>query len=302
MLMSKGGLGRGLSSLIPNKSFGFEKQEALSVNDFQNGSALKVKQVNPDNIIANPYQPRTVFEEAKLKELADSIREHGILNPLVAIERADGRCELIAGERRLRAARDIGLRTVPVIVRVADNKKQLELSLIENIQREDLNPMERAVAYDRLMREFSLTQEKIAERIGKPRSGIANTVRLLQLPEAIQESLRRGEISEGHAKIILSVNGGEAQVQLWQKIKDGSLPVRAAEGEARSVQVKRHTRRATSALDPNLKHIQEELEARLGTKIVIKGTLERGTVIIEYFSREELDRMSKQWLGNELLL
>lgn len=292
MAMSKGGLGRGLASLIPNKPLGFVKPSA-------GAGVEEILHLNPGDIIANPYQPRSSFEEEKLRELGSSILAHGILNPLVVVERVLGRYELIAGERRLRAARDVGLKTVPVIVRSADAKTQLELSLIENIQREDLNPLERAAGYEQLMREFELTQEEAAHRIGKPRSVIANSVRLLQLPAEIQESLRRCEISEGHAKVILSVPGAEDQLQLWKKILGTALPVRAAEKEARTIAVKPHTRRGIG-LDPNLKALQEELETRLGTRVVVRGTMEKGQILIEYFSREELDRMRRQWFHSEL--
>lgn len=295
----KGGLGRGLSSLIPNRSFGVVQQPTARPDAARDDVQEEVRRVNPDDIIANPYQPRSVFEEEKLKELGDSIREHGIINPLVVVARTDGRYELIAGERRLRAARDSGLQSVPVIVRSADPKAQLELSLIENIQREDLNPLERAAGYERLIQEFGLTQEEAAKRVGKPRSVVANTVRLLRLPHEIQESLRAGEINEGHAKVILSVPDAPGQIQLWKKITSGVLPVRAAEKEARTIAVKPHTRRG-SALDPNLKALQEALEAHLGTRVVIKGTPDRGQVLVEYFSREELDRMRRQWFDSGL--
>ncbi len=290
-------MGRGLSSLIPNKSFGFVKpaqndtDASINQGRKEDGAILEL---NPDDIAANPYQPRTAFEEEKLRELADSIRAHGILNPLVVVQRADGRYELIAGERRLRAARDIGLPRVPAIVRVADHKQQLELSLIENIQREDLNPIERASGYERLMREFSLTQEEAARVLGKSRSVIANTIRLLRLPEEIKDSLHRGEISEGHAKIILGLNDSAAKISLWKQITGGRLPVRAAETYARQMAVRAHTRRAGAALSPELKSMQEEMESKLGTRVVIKGTPDRGQVVIEYFTREELDKIRRQ--------
>lgn len=298
------GLGRGLSSLIPNKQGADFRSKVVSViapfSDAEaplvNGQPQHQDQgeaivlVDPTTISSNPYQPRSSFEKSKLAELAESIRTQGILNPLIVTRCESGGYELIAGERRLRAALDIQLARVPVIVRSANREQKVALALIENIQREDLNPIERARGYRELIQECGLTQEMLSKTISKPRSSIANTVRLLDLPDVIRESLENGEISEGHAKVILSAPDDAARINLWKKITVNSLPVRAAESEARASFIRAHTRRASS-IDPSLAAIQQKLEEKLSTKVAVTGTMNRGRVVIEYFSREELERM-----------
>lgn len=299
------GLGRGLSSLIPNKQGAQVPHKPIfstapvwnQEKDTGNGAIIKhqdnasaVLLIDPKKISANPYQPRGNFEQSKLDELAESIREQGILSPLIVTRGSNGDYELIAGERRLRAAMSIGLAQVPVIVRSATAEQKAVLALIENIQREDLNPIERASGLKRLIEECGHTQRMVAKILSKPRSSIANSLRLLELPDIIQASLKKGEITEGHGKVILTVPNDAARINLWKKITMNSLPVRSAEQEARAIFVRPHKRRSI-VYDPALAAVQQKLENKLNTKVAIKGTRDKGQIIIEYFSREELIRI-----------
>ena len=291
--MKKHGLGKGLSALISSYP-GANQQFAGNTEISEQSKGINSRQivdVSPDAIIANPYQPRDYFEEKKLEELKVSIQIHGILSPLVVTKRQDGNYELIAGERRLRAARLAKLTRVPVLVRDAGDQEKLELSLIENLQREDLNPIERAIAYKRLLDEFGQTQEKLAGRLGKSRSLIANTVRLVDLPQEIQDSLAQAEISEGHAKALLSIDTMEKQLELWKKITLHKMTVRVAEREAKNVQVQKHMRKVF-AKDPQMQNYEDKMEERFGTKVTIKGSKDKGSIIIDYFSLEELERIA----------
>lgn len=246
-----------------------------------------------DDININPFQPRQNFKDQALTELADSIKEHGIIQPLITSSRSDGKYDLIAGERRLRAAKLIGLKTVPAVVRLASDLEKLELALIENIQREDLNPLEYAQALNRLVSEFNLTQQELAKRLGKNRSTVANILRYLELPAEIQDSLRQREISEGQAKVLLSLPDSASQFNLWQKIKTNKLTVRQTEAEARNVKikVKGYTR---AGPDANILALEQQIEAVLGTKVKIDGRLNKGRLTIEYYSVEELNNLVKQ--------
>lgn len=286
------GLGKGLASLIPNRN----KKSTFSLKSI--GASPKksggVGFIPTDAISANPYQPRTVFEKKSLDGLAESIRAQGMIVPLIVTRVTDGRFELIAGERRLRAARDIGLKKVPAMVRSASEQQKFEIALIENIQREDLNPIELAGAYRRALDEFSLTQRELAKRLGRARPSIANIIRFLSLPEPIKESLANGEITEGHAKVILSVEDENAQLNLWKKITTNKLTIPAAHTEARRVQVKGHTRKVKKH-DAEITALEEKLESRLGTRVAIKGNLEKGQIVLDYFSREELQGLVKRF-------
>lgn len=286
----KYGLGRGLSSLIPDKAK-YKSPPAESAGEAK--PRAQVLFINPQQISANPYQPRSSFEQNKLAELAASIKVHGIINPLIVTRASDDKFELISGERRLRAALDLGLDQVPVIVRRAGDLEKLELALIENIQREDLNAIELAHGYRKLIDEFSLTQEELARKVGKSRPLVANTIRLLGLPREIQESLIKGEISEGHGKVILSLPDQKSQSDLWKKITLNNLTVRIAEQELKHIRVKSHARKVPIR-DANLTALEERLEEKFGTRAAIKGSMERGQIIIDYFSREELERIVRE--------
>lgn len=289
MSQSKHGLGRGLSSLIPNKQQFIGLNQDLAIEENLPVRNNNILYINPKLIKANPFQPRNQFQQDKLDELADSIMAHGIITPL-SVTQSDQGYELISGERRLRAALNLDLPEVPVIVRQAVELEKLELALIENIQRQDLNLIEQAHGYQRLIDEFSLTQAELSKKLGKSRPQIANTLRLLGLPEAIRQSLINQEISEGHAKVILSLPDSAAQLNLWKKITLNKFTVRASEQEARRIQVKTHSRKVKAG-DPNLVAIEEKLEARLGTRVNVKGTLDKGQIVVDYFSREELDNI-----------
>lgn len=286
--MSKpmGGLGRGLGSLIPQaptQPVAQTLDNRLQTSEIAEAS-LRVVDIAPSKIVANPYQPRRTFVQEDLDDLMASIKEHGILQPLVVTEIGDGTYELIAGERRLRASKAIGLATVPVIVREADSKKKLEWALIENIQRQDLNAVEEAIAYKQLMADFGLTQEAVAERVGKSRSQVANTVRLLDLPADIRKALEEGKITRSHARTLLAEDNPARQQELFERMLTGAVTVRTAEAMVQS-----HTRRAQQAKDPNILEIEKTLREKMGTKVEIKMTTPAsGTVVVHFYSKEDL--------------
>ena len=244
-------------------------------------------------IVPNPEQPRARFDKEKLAELAQSIREHGILQPLVVTRSGDG-YELIAGERRLQAAKLAGLTEVPVIVRSADERTKLELAIIENTQRHNLNPIEEAKAYLRLMEEYGLHQEEVAKKMGKSRSLVANTVRLLHLPVEIQRALIEGKISEGHAKALLSIENPEKQRALFEMILKSGLTVRETEVEARSVSVRPHVR-SEAAIPPEFSERLEKLREKLGTRVRLSPAGQGGKIVIEYYSSEELQGLFQRF-------
>lgn len=280
------GLGRGLSSLIPKKvSSGIfsDSHRDILVSPDTN----KILQIPVNDIRANPLQPRQVFGHDEMEELIESVKQYGIIQPLIVTALPGGEYELIAGERRLRAAKIIGLATVPAIVRAAGEQEKLELALIENVQRTNLNPMEKAVAYARLMDEFNLTQEEVAEKLGLSRSVVANTVRFLNLPEKIQQALSSGEINEGHAKIIAGLDTEQEQLDLLEKILHYNFTVRDVEKEVHKLPRKKARRR--SVKDPLLEEQEDGLRQALNTKVNIKKRGERGQIVIDFYSDEELD-------------
>lgn len=252
------------------------------------------------SIRLNPRQPRKMFDKDKLDELADSIREHGVIEPVIVRPTDDGAYELVAGERRFRATVLAGLQSIPAVVRVVDDRQSLELALIENLQREDISPLECAEAYRRLMDEFGLTQEQIAERVGKNRSTIANTLRLLNLPPEILESLSKGEITEGHARALLSVNDREEQLNFWRKVVSQGLSVRETERLSRTPKASRRSKtssvsRATGRqrhIDPYLADVEDKLRRFLGTKVSItRNDANAGKIEIEFYDDDDLMRI-----------
>lgn len=283
------GLGRGLSSLIPKKtvSSGQRLPADEDVVVLQDGD--RVLRINPDRIVINPHQPRTHFNESALDDLAESIREHGIIQPLV-VTRKDSGFELIAGERRLRAARKIGLKEVPILVRAEEEQKKLELALIENLQREDLNPLESARAYKRLIDEFSITQEEAAKRLGKARSSIANSLRLLLLPTAAQDALAAGKITEAHAKYLLGLNDETKQLNMLKKIMRQNLTVAQTDREIRRI----GGTKAAKTKDYFDRAREEDLAEKLSTKVEIKRRGSGGQLIIDFYSEEELNEILKK--------
>ncbi len=300
------GLGRGLASLIPPKkedgqevrntptaqggAFMFEKTPHDDEgSDINRDAQENTNEIDVSLIVPNPHQPRTHFDETKLTELAESIKEHGILQPLV-VTKVGERYELIAGERRFQAAKRVGLTHVPVMVRVASEQTKLELAIIENIQRHNLNPIEEARAYQRLLHEFGLSQEETALKMGKSRSTVANSVRLLQLPVDMQRAVSEGKISEGHAKALLGIDNKEKQRAIFELILSEELTVRETENKVRSVVVKSHVR-TQKPEQVLLSAKAEELTEILGTKVKISPSGKGGRVILEYYSEEELNSL-----------
>ncbi len=283
--MTHSALGRGLGSLIPQKQSITEQviPEART----------QVLDVPVGDVVQNPRQPRQHFSPAELEDLIASIKEHGILQPLI-VTRARGKYELIAGERRLRASRTLGLKTVPVIVRDANEQQKLELALIENIQRQDLNALEEALAYKALVDEFNLTQEEVGKRVGKSRSNVANILRLLELPDEMLHALRDGKITKSHARTLLAESNEMKREALFQAMLRGGVSVR--EAEARVTSVSRKSSSKSSRKDPNLLAHEKRLREILGTKVEIKESSGKGSISIAFYSREELldllDRLS----------
>lgn len=283
-MSARSALGRGLGSLIP--------QRQTITEQVIPEARTQVIDVNVNEIRENPHQPRQHFSSAELEDLISSIKEHGILQPLI-VTRAQRGYELIAGERRLRAARMLGLKSVPVIVRQADEQQKLELSLIENIQRQDLNAVEEALAYKALIEEFNLTQDEVGTRVGKSRSNVANVLRLLELPEEMIISLREGKITKSHARTLLAEPDEKKRKQLFQQMLSGGVSVREAEAR-----VARKSTKATKSArkDPNLLAHEKRLREILGAKVNIKESGGKGTISIAFYSREELldllDRLS----------
>lgn len=249
-------------------------------------------EVSVDAIIPNERQPRSVFDDTRLKELAASVREYGILQPLVVRPLTEGRYELIAGERRLRAAKLAGLATVPITIRAAGNQTSLELALIENIQREDIGPMECARAYRKLMDEFTMTQEQVADKVGKARASIANTIRLLRLPVPIQQGLESGSIQEGHARALLAFDSADRQIEMFEKIVDKGLSVREVEKAARTGPARvRETKPTEAKPTTDWSPLEEALSITLGSKVKINSGEVGGKITVEFYSDEDLERI-----------
>jgi ParB family chromosome partitioning protein len=274
--MAKSVLGRGLGSLIPQKQT-ITEQVIPSARS-------QVLDIPVSEIRENSRQPRQFFSASELEDLIGSIKEHGIIQPLV-VTRARAGYELIAGERRLRAARTLGMKSVPVIVREAGEQEKLELALIENIQRQDLNAVEEALAYRALVDEFNLTQEDVAKRIGKSRSNVANILRLLDLESEILIALREGKISKSHGRTLLTESDPKKRMALFETMLKGGVSVREAESR---VAVKSKKTSSCAQKDPNILAHEKRLREILGTKVEIKEKAGRGSVNISFYSREEL--------------
>lgn len=296
--MAKFGLGKGLGALIPEHQQFFEQSA-------QEMPESIVRLVPIDALAPNPDQPRKTFSQESLDELAESIRRHGLLQPLLVHETLSGKYTIIAGERRYRAAQIAGIEQLPVIVRAPDaGDGHLELSLVENIQREDLDPIEEAQAYAKLMEISGATQERVAEMVGKSRVTVTNTIRLLKLSSDIQDAIKLGDISSGHARALLAVENESERNRLFERIRRENLSVRQAEQEAQKLQTADRGAKSksknllhagdgesTAKLDPLLMQLREKLIERLGTKVEISGNLDQGTIKIQYFSQEDLQRM-----------
>lgn len=282
--MEKKALGRGLDALLPESG-----TRISSASD-------EIQHLKVEQIIPNRYQPRQRFIDAETSELSESIKKSGILQPILVRRKGDGMYELIAGERRLRAAKQASLQTVPAIVRNTSDEQAIELALVENLQRKDLNPMEEARGYQRMLKEFGYTQDSIAQRIAKDRSTVANMMRLLNLPSEIQSFVESGELSTGHAKVILGLERPEAQVRLANQIREGQWSVREAERMASQLLRSPKRKRAVRVPSPH-PDLEERLQKRLGTRVNIVKNRRGGKIVVQYFSAPELDRLIEVLLG-----
>jgi ParB family chromosome partitioning protein len=279
--MAKKALGRGLDALIDE-----------GVGETAEETEIPVLEIGM--IEAGRHQPRKHFDQSRIDELAESIRRNGLIQPIV-VARRDDKFEVIVGERRLRAARVAGLRKIPAYIKDMSGQRALEIALIENIQREDLNPIEEASAYKMILGRERITQEELSARIGKSRSYIANMVRLLELPKKIQEYVSRGTISVGQAKAILSLPDRAAMDSLVDKIRKEKLSVRDVEQLARKRNVPRGT--SKQARDPHIEDIEERLRTKFGTKVIVDYREGKGSVKIEFYSQDDLERILGEILG-----
>lgn len=305
MMRRTAGLGRGLGALIPPKKGGTVTSGEGVLHDAREEDYEKdhkstpfipsdvdgvFRRVSISDIIANPQQPRRHFDHGALEDLVTSIQEHGIIEPLIVTELSDGSYELIAGERRLRAARVAGLDDVPCVVRTASEQDKLELSLIENVQRHDLNPIEEALAYKRLLDEFGMTQDEIGQKVGKSRPQVANTLRLIQLPEEIQQALIDRKISASNARTLLSLPKEEDRTNLFNAMIQGNFTVRQTEARVP------HQRRPRET-DPNVLERERKLRESLGHRVTVKRTKSgEGEIRIHFFSDEDLNELASRLL------
>jgi ParB family chromosome partitioning protein len=271
--MQKRALGRGLEALIPS-------------------SKENIKFVEIERVVPNKLQPRKNFNPEQMAGLVESVKADGVLQPIVvrpfgansAYPDQAGRYEIIFGERRWRAAKEAGLQTVPIIVKEADKKNQLKLALVENLQREELNAIEKAGGYQALIDEFNLSQEDVAGMVGKNRSSVANTLRLLKLPQNIQDEIKKGAISEGHGRVLLSLPPGERDKLFKKLVAGGAFSVRKAEGITRA-------RKKTGKKDERVRYIEEQIQKALGTKVILRAGRNRGSIVVEYYSDDDLSRI-----------
>jgi len=283
----KHGLGKGLDALL-----------AGTDADETRPAASGELRLPLDKLVANPNQPRRTFDEEALQELAASIREHGIIQPVVVEDKGNGTYLIVAGERRCRAARIAGLREVPAVLREFSDERRLEVALIENVQRADLNPMEEALAYRKLMEVTGLSQEEVAARVGKNRSTVANALRLIKLPEDVQNALSAGQLTSGHARAILSVVNPADQRVLFGRIVGDGISVRDAEkmagelnGGIRAASPAGSGEKQAKDRAPELMAMEQRFIDALGTKVSISGGLKRGSIKIDYYSMDDLDRL-----------
>ena len=293
-----GGLGKGLGALLSEASLDETEEVKVVENSSNAGGKGGDFLLDLDKLQPNPHQPRTEFDPEALQELADSIKEHGIIQPPLVEEAGNGMYYIIAGERRTRAARLAGLTQIPVRVKSFSEENKLEVALIENIQREDLNALEEALAYKKLMDMANITQDEVAKRVGKNRSTVANALRLLKLPEDMQTALADDKISAGHARALLSVNNSSDMQILFGRIIGQGLSVREAEAQAQEMNGKpiakpesKKTAKVEPVKDPDLQALEQQLIEKLGTKVFIKGNMSSGAIQIEYFSSDDLDRV-----------
>lgn len=307
--MEKRGLGRGLAALI---------SDTMAAEDGQG----QVRELPLAQIVANPYQPRTLFDPLKQEELVSSIKEHGVLQPILVRYIGHERYQLVAGERRFRASLSAGLSTIPALIKECNEREQLEIAIVENLQREDIGAMEAARAYRRMADEFGMTQEMIARRVGKSRAAVANTMGLLDLPEEVQESVERNEISEGHARALKGIRNTEDLLRAWRTVVKRGLSVRDTEKLVRSLRPLRNEEispersqgqeplsgsyepsnaaqdHRTGIVDPNETHLLNQLQETLSTKVSLRRSSGgAGRIEIEFYSAEDLERILETLLS-----
>ena len=292
------GLGRGLSSLIPTTPPATPEQQAPEEPG--------VQRISLDDISPNPSQPRQTFEPEALAELAASIKEHGLIQPIIVTHAepdAPTPFFIIAGERRWRAPKLAGLQEVPVIIKDATPQAMLELALVENLQRSDLNPLEEAAAYETLINDFGLTQAQVAEKVGKSRTAVANTIRLLQLPDEVKQAVLEGQIREGHARALLGLSDDQVMVEAMKLVINRGLSVRQTEELVRRLNTPAPEPEPDDDLSnsPETKAIEDRLRERLGTKVTLYRTRKGGRIVIHYFSEEELADLYEKIIGDEPL-
>lgn len=287
--MSKKGLGRGLQALLP------------TVETNEDHSNEKIVEISLNKIVVNKNQPRHTFDEEKLRELALSIQEHGVVQPVIVRPMESGKYELVAGERRWRACKMTGVEKIPAIIRNLGAKETSEIALIENIQRENLNPIEEGTAYKTLMEEYGLTQEELSRRVGKSRPFIANTVRLLALPPAVKTLLSQGIISAGHARALLAIPRTKEQEEVARRIAQKGLSVRQTEKEIKAILTEGPKKKPVQVkADPNLADLEDRLKRKYSTKVYIRKGKKSGKIEIEYYGEEELQRLIEVLLGKEI--
>jgi ParB family transcriptional regulator, chromosome partitioning protein len=281
--VSRGGLGRGLGALIPNAT---------------QASSDEIRELPTDAIAPNPHQPRTVIDQDSIEELADSIKKVGVLQAIIVRPYSDG-YQIIAGERRWRAARAAGLEKVPVRVMASSETESLELALIENLQRQDLNSMEEARGYKRLLSEYQMTQAELAEKVSKSRSAITNTLRLLDLPDEVQDMLSGDKLTAGHARAILSVSEEDRRIRLAEKIVAEGLSVREAEALARLYQAGQTERTPRPVSPKSFKVVARKLRRMLGTNVRVRLTAKKGKIEIDFQGEDELERIFRALTESE---
>lgn len=274
-MANKRGLGKGLGALIPDSG----EPNANSIID------IKITDIE-----ANDKQPRRAFEDEKLEDLCESIKSHGVVQPII-VRKLENGYQIVAGERRWRASRMAGKKTIPAIIKECSNLEVMELALIENLQREDLNAIEEASAYKSLNEEYNMTQEQISSRIGKSRPAIANALRLLQLPQRIKDLVAEGKISQGHARALLSIQEEKKQLEIAEKIVTDQLNVRQIEKLAKDTKQISKKEGIPDGIKLEIKQLEDKLQLALGTKVIIKHKKDRGKIEIEYYSNEELERI-----------
>jgi ParB family chromosome partitioning protein len=301
MSANKNRLGRGLEKLLSST----ESKADTSIISSTIGkvspiafSGKTIVSVSVGDITPNPRQPRQKFDENSLKDLAASIKTYGIIQPLIVRKKDGNKYELVAGERRLRAAKIAGLEKIPVIIRDMSDAVSLEQAITENVQREDLNILEEAVSYALLMKEFNLTQEEVSNRVGKARSSIANTLRLNELPREVKDSLLKNEITAGHARAILSAGDVMEQLRLWGKIVKENMNVREAE---KAVSNKKTEKAIKSEKSTQLSRIEQEFSSKLMAKVELSGTEQKGVISIKYASKDDLDRLYSLIVHGEVI-